>query len=68
MPLLLGASLGPAASRAGPWGLRLECAERQLPRESLHLVRLSLGLPDPNQLRLGSGRRAAGSQGLQVLG
>lgn len=60
--------MGPAASRAGRWGLRLECAERQLPRESLHLVRLGPGLSDPNQLRLDSGRRAASSQGLQVRG
>lgn len=68
VPWLLGVGLGPATSRAGHWGLRLECAERQLPRESLHLIRLSLGLPDPNRLGLGSGGRAASSQGLQVLG
>lgn len=43
--------LGPAAS-CRALGLPLECAERR-PRESLHLVRLSLGLPGTNQPGLG---------------
>lgn len=43
--------LGLAASRQA-LGRPLECAERR-PRESLHLVRLSLGLPGTNQPGLG---------------
>lgn len=57
--------LGPAASRRA-LGPPLECAEPR-PRESLHLVRLSLGLPGTNQPGLAGGK-AACNQGLRALG
>lgn len=63
----LGGGWKPVASRAGQWGLWLECAEWQRPREPLCLVGLSLGLPDTNQLGLGSGGRAASSQVSRIL-
>lgn len=64
MPQQLRGGWKPAASRAEQWGLQLECAEWQQPREP---VGLSLGLPDTNQLGPGSGGRAASSQVSRIL-
>lgn len=55
MPQTLGVVPGPVVSRAKHWGVVAGIVEQQLPRESLHLVRLSLRLelkPAQTGLRL----------------